>query len=94
MEQIYGALTPFTVMLVVTLLTQWVKNSFALTERQVQLVALGFSMILVVLYQTLTAWPNITPLGVFAAFIYGFLGWFSAIGMYEAATKQLRSREP
>jgi len=88
MEQIYGAVTPFTVMMIVTLLTQWVKSAWTLTSKQVQLVALGFSLLFIAVYQLLTI-PDITPFAVFASILYALLGWFSAIGMYEVATKQL-----
>ena len=88
MEQIYGAVTPFTVMMIVTLLTQWVKSAWTLTSKQVQLVALGFSFLFITTYQLLTI-PDITPFAVFASILYALLGWFSAIGMYEVASKQL-----
>lgn len=95
MEQVFGAVTPFTIMMVVTLLTQFVKANFCLTSRQVQFVALGFSALLIVAYETIAAWPALTPMGVFSSFIFALLGWFAAIGMYEVATKQLtRGSQP
>lgn len=88
MEEVFGPVTSFTVMLVITLLTQWVKVTFTLTDRQVQFVALGFSIVLITAYQLLST-HNFDPLAIFSAFIFSLLGWFSAIGMYEVASKQL-----
>lgn len=94
MEQVFGPVTPFMILMLLMLATEWIKRSFqALTGRQVQLIALGLSIIFVVLYQTFTAWPDLTPIGVFASFVYAFLGWFATIGMYEVATKQLKRDE-
>lgn len=87
MEQVFGAVTPFTIMMVIALLTQWVKNNWTLTGKQIQFVALGFAFVLITTFQLLTA--PITPFGVFSGVIFSLLGWFSAIGMYEVATKQL-----
>ena len=88
MEDVFGAVTAFTVMLVITLLTQWVKVTFTLSDKRVQFVALGFSIVLIITYQLLST-ENYAPLNIFSAFIFSLLGWFSAIGMYEVASKQL-----
>jgi len=88
MEDVFGAVKPFTIMMVITLLTQWVKANWELSPKQIQFVALGFSILLIGAWQLLTI-PDITPLAVFVAFIFALLGWFTAIGMYEVATKQL-----
>lgn len=87
MEQVFGAVGPFTIMVVISLLTQWTKNNFTLSGKQVQFVALGFALVLITAFQLLTA--PITPFGIFSGVIYSLLGWFSAIGMYEVANKQL-----
>jgi hypothetical protein len=88
MEQVFGAVTPFSIMMVVTLLTQWIKANYTLTARQVQYVALAFSLVLIVAFQLLTV-EGIDAFAVFSALIFALLGWFAAIGMYEVATKQL-----
>lgn len=95
MEEVFGPITPFMILMLLMLATEWIKRSFeTLTARQVQFIALGLSLIFVVLYQTFNAWPNLTPIGVFSSFVYAFLGWFATIGMYEVATKQLGGRNP
>ena len=87
MEQVFGAVSPFTIMVVISLLTQWVKSNFTLTGKQVQFVALGFAFVLITAFQLITA--PITAFGIFSGVIFSILGWFSAIGMYEVANKQL-----
>lgn len=86
MSQVFGAVTPFTIMMVVTLLTQWVKSNYTLTPRKIQFVALGFSLVLITSYELLTT--PINAFTVFSALIFSIMGWFAAIGMYEVATKQ------
>lgn len=88
MDQVFGVVSPFMVMMVVTLLTQWVKVNFTLTSRQIQLVALGWSLLLINAYQLLTV-DDITPFAIFSSILFALLGWFTAIGMYEVTAKQL-----
>ena len=88
MEQVFGPVTGFTLTLLVTLLTQWVKSNLNLSPKQVQFVALGFSLVFIGTFQALT--NPIDPLQIFFAIVYSFFGWFTAIGMYEVATKQLQ----
>lgn len=90
MQSVYGPVTAFTVTLAITLLTQIVKrNAEKLSDKGVQYVALGISVLLIVPFEVLNAWPGLTPIGVYNAFIYALFGWFGAIGVYEVANKQL-----
>lgn len=86
MEEVFGPITPFAINMVVALLTQYVKANFALSGQKVQFVALGFSALFIIPFQLLTT-GCITALGVYAAIVYSLLGWFSAIGLYEVASK-------
>lgn len=95
MAEVFGPISPFVITLIVTLLTQWTKSNFALTERQVQFVALGYSAIFITTFELLTQIDSGAPftgLLVFGAIVYALMGWFSAIGMYEVASKQLTKR--
>jgi len=90
MQELFGPITGSTLVFVVTLLTQFVKQHFSFSARQVQLIALLFSIILVVPYHVITAlmvqpdWAAVElAYMVFSAIVYGLLGWLAAIGAYE-----------
>lgn len=89
MEEVFGPITPFMILMLLMLATEWVKRNSDLTARGVQIVALGLCVIFIVLYYIVSNWGAWTPIGIFGAFVYAFLGWFATIGMYEVATKQL-----
>jgi hypothetical protein len=86
MEEVFGPITPFVINMVVALLTQYIKTNFALDGKKVQFVALGFSVLFIVPFQLLNA-GEISALGIYAAIVYSLLGWLSAIGLYEVASK-------
>ena len=92
MSQVFGDVSPFLVMVVVTLLTQYVKNKLNLDGLKVQASALGFSILLIGGYQIVYNWPDAISAQAFlqlafGALIYSILGWMTAIGMYEVASK-------
>lgn len=96
MEKIFGDVTPILIMAVVSMLVQFVKAKTALDGIRVQFVALGFSVILIGLYQMLYSWPeSATVLSVarlaFASLIYSILGWFTSIGMYEVGSRNYQA---
>ena len=96
MEDVFGPITPFAITMVVTLLTQWVKNYFTLSDKQIQLVALGISAFAIILYELVSKLEGGVPLSgmlIYGAVIYALMAWFSSIGMYEVASKQLAKRE-
>jgi hypothetical protein len=87
MEEVFGPVTPFVINTVVALLTEFVKKNIpGIDGQKVQFVALGFSALFIIPFQLLSA-GEVTALGVYAAIVYSLLGWFSAIGLYEVATK-------
>lgn len=88
MEEVFGKVTPFMILSLLMLGVEWIKRNYKLKGRHVQLVALGLSLIFIVIYQTVIAWPNLTPIGVFSSFIYAFVGWLVTIGMYEVGIKK------
>ena len=86
MEEVFGPITPFLINMVVALLTQYIKTNFTLDGKKVQFVALAFSAVFIVPYQLLLL-GEITALGIYSAVVYSLLGWLSAIGLYEVASK-------
>jgi hypothetical protein len=89
MQQVYGPITGFTVAVAISIFAQVVKQLAPnLSDRLTQFVVLGISIIFVVPFELFTIWPDITPISVYNAFFYSFLGWFSAMGIYNAAKVQ------
>ena len=86
MEDIFGTITPFALITLVTLLTQYIKNTFKLEGWKTQIPALVMSFAFIVPFELFTA-DKITAIVVFKAIVYSLLGWASAIGVYEVASK-------
>ena len=95
MYELFGPITGSTLVFIVTLLTQFVKQYFnKFTERQVQFLALLFSVILTVPFHVITAFMAQSDMSgiqiaymVFSSVVYGLLSWLTAIGVYEVAIK-------
>jgi len=49
------------------------------------------AIVLIVPFEILSIYPDITPIDAYSAFIYALFGWFSSMGMYKAAQVQLGS---
>ena len=91
MKEVYGPVTAFVVMVVVTLIVQMVKQAASpnLSDRAKQYLALGIAILFVVPFELLTAWPDLAPIDFYNAFIYAFLAWLGSMGLYKAAQVQI-----
>lgn len=86
MEDIFGVVTPFALITLVTLITQYIKNTFSLEGWKAQLPAFILSFLFIVPFELFTA-DKITAIVVFKAIVYSLFAWASAIGVYEVAAK-------
>lgn len=87
MAELFGPVTPFVLMAVITGVTEYVKKYWQLDGRAVQLVALVVAFALIVPYHLLTG--GLTALSVYSAVVYAALGWLTSIGLYEVARRHL-----
>jgi Ca2+/H+ antiporter len=94
MQEIYGTITPLTIITLIMLLTQFVKQTYTpqLSGKHIQYVALAFSALFVVPYEVFTVyepggdWQSI-GLFVLSAVVYMLFVWVGSIGMYEVGAK-------
>jgi len=95
MGDYFGPITPGFLMVIVTMVTQFIKSQYpGFSARQVQLVALILSFIFFLPFHVLTAFmenpsPNWLEIAwlAFSSVVYSIGGWLSAIGLYEVGFK-------
>jgi len=96
MADMFGPITASTLVFLVTLVTQFIKDRWPdFTARQIQLLALLLSGIFLLPYHVLTTFmqqPGMTWLELawmaFSGVVYTIMGWLAAIGAYEVGIKK------
>lgn len=84
MEELYGPITAFLVSAVVTGISQLIKEYWSLEGKSALLASLGIAILFFVPFHII--WSDaVTAKVVYSAFIYAFLGFFSAAGLYSTA---------
>ena len=96
MKEVFGPITGGTLVFLVTLLTNYLKDQFKeLTPRQIQLVAAGLAFLGFIPFHILSTLMLGNQLAavdiawmVFESIIYSIFGWLAAIGIYEVGFKR------
>ena len=79
----------------ISILTQFVKSHWSISPKYAQLMALGFSFVLLLPFYILTeliGGASLEPLALawlcFRAFVAMLVGWLASIGAYEVGVKK------
>ena len=87
MSEVFGPVTPALLIVVSTLAVQFVKKFWPdLQARYVQLLALAFSLLLVIPFHLLQS-DVVDGWSIYSSIIYALVAWFASIGVYEVGIK-------